>query len=1170
MSSVVKQYKNPGAMNPHPPTDPFSEIPIAPPSDQGRARKPVASAPSPFQPQFSRQHLSPKKQPSAAPVFVILGLVAIATLLAGYFGVPLLIKTMGTRALAHYLARPVTIGHVEFNPFTLRLTMANGIIGPRLSDPTDKVDPLISFATLTIDLDARSLLRRAFICQELSLSQPFLHLVHDQGHSYNISSLLRTGNPASPAIPSSSTWLSALISPRYSINNIAITKGEILYDDLPNAKVQHLQDLNFCLPAFANIDYQNGQIKPHFSAVVNGTPIQMSGQAQMAEGKMTASLNLKMNNLDLATYKDYLASGLGLQAVSGHADLDLNLLYAAASAPADRLRLAGSIALRATEISSKHGQLSIDSGLIKGGFSPASNQFQAEEINLHHPIWQRPSGQAGLLDTVQPLLLSGPAPANKSWAATIAAFFPPSPMPGPMLPISHLQITNGEIRELSKTGNQLPSDWQAIDISINTAQLSGDQAGQQQALFTMNAKQAAGSRLSLQGSASSAPFEAKGLLVISHADIAMAQKVWQRFGAALPVQSGSIEQIQTNFSITLNPDQRPKFLLDPLSIQAKDLRIERYGQLLEIPVWQSEQGSFTPSEPTLHLGRVQLQQPTLSCKRQSSSATWQTFLSSPVAQGPEAVTPIDLRALELTNASLLIENIGPPDIRLRLARLDLQIDQLDPQQENTVSVAALLSDKYPIQANGSFSLTPFSASLNIQASDLPLATFQPIFERYFITPLNGTLSVDGTLSLPSLAYQGKWTIDSLSAPPLSCRNLSAEGSSLSLRPLRLSIDSLSLQAPALQVAANHNGMPELPPILKPGWQPANSKEEATFTIKTIDLEAGSLVYDLPDQAESAEGTPRGGVALSGKKITGSIEDFIVAKDQTIPFNFKGLLETRAEFQVQGVIRPFAARPALELKSQITGLPLLAIAPLLEPYWGFTVKAGTLDFENHATYEDTLINDNSTLSLHDLSLGKPIAAPAIKALGDTWQSLPLVQALLQDKTDTITLALPIDGRTDTGFTYKTAVKAFLNQLLLKATVSPMNLLSSNQETPGDMVLFQPGSSQLEAAAEDQLNTLAALLRDRPLLWVRLAGFADSATDSPGLLAQKKVSPSQDPALGIEKKLLTLANMRTQAVQKILINQGVSTKQLRLLPSALLSTENAGHSGGRVAITFSGRE
>ncbi|MDD5759628.1 MAG: DUF748 domain-containing protein, partial [Desulfobulbaceae bacterium] len=1102
-------------MKPLPPTDPFSDIPIAQPSSAPSTPVPGKGPSAPPHPPFSRQTLHPKKTSHTATFLSLLTIASIIYMLCGYFLIPFFIKSVVTSTLAQQLDRPVTVGIVDFNPLTLRLTLANGIIGPKLSDPDDAVDPIVSFSTLTFDLDLRSLPQRAIICQELTISQPFLHLVHNSKRGFNTAMLLPSGRQKHP-------WLSALLPSRYSLNNISITKGEIVFDDLPTDKTHHLQALDINLPTIANINYQNGQLTPHFSATVNGTPIEMTGQARMVAEKITASLNLTMTTLDLEAYRDYLPPSLGVQTLSGQADLDLNLLYAAAADVEKRLRLAGAITIHAAKMRSSAGEFALDSGLFKGEFNPATGLFSADEINLHHPVWQLDPTETGdLFDAIGlPPSASAPSQDRPLIDAISALLLPTSKQT--FLPIKHLQITGGEIKRLPEPDNDPPRDWQAIDISINTAQ-PAEAKGSQQAFFTVNAKKTTGSQVTLQGSATTMPFTAKGLLVVNHTDINTVQNLWQRFAAALPVKRGSIEQLQANFSINLGPNSHPNLTLDPLSVQAKDLEIEQNNQLVTIPVWQSEQGSFSLDDPILHLGKIQLQQASITCRRQSSTATWQSFLST-TAPAPPATTAIKLDSIELNNSSLQLENEGPPDIGLRFERLDLQVESFDPQKENTVTAAAMLDDKYPVQVNGTFSMTPFNAHLAIQANDLPLSNFRPILERYFASPINGALSTEGTLNLPSLDYQGEWTINSLSAPPLSCRRLSAEGTTLSLRPMTLTIDQLTATGPALQVTAQENGMPELPAIMQPGWQPAPSSQEARVAIEAIDIEDGAIIYDLPNPGGAESNSRHQGLTLSAQKIRGSLEEVIVAKEQAIPFTFAGSLEKHADFTVQGIIRPFMTKPGLELKSQVTGLPLVALAPLLEPYWGFKITAGNLDFSNQLTYENTLIQDSSQLSLHDLSLGKRLAPEAIKALGDTWQALPAVQALLQDTSDTITLTIPIDGRTDTGFTYQTAMRAFLNQLLLKATVSPMNLLSNSQQTPDDIIKFTAGESKLGAAMKEQLNTLASLLKERPLLALNLTGFADGNADNRALLKSKKTQqaqPATNQATIPEKQLLSLA-------------------------------------------------
>jgi len=1116
----------------------------------------MAKPPRPPQPPpFPRHGLPPRaKQPfSFSLLLSLLGGASIIYLLSGYLLVPYLIKTVLSERLGRDLDRPVTIGHAQFNPLTLRLTLLNGIVGPRLSDPGDKVDPLLSFSALAMDLEASSLPRRALICRQLTIDRPYLHLVHDHDHSYNLTALLPDPNQAASPIPA---WLTLLVGRRYAITNIAISNGEVIYDDLPAAKVHHLEEVALTLPAITNIAQPNNapgqhrpageqELTPSFSARINGTPVEMGGQARMGSGEMAATLTLKMNDLSLAAYKDYLPVVLGIEALSGQADLDLDLLYDATLT--EKLRLTGTISLRSARAEGKHGQFSLESGRIKGWFAPFGKSFHTDEISLRHPVWQSAADQ--------------PVP----WPALLAAILPLSADQGEGVTVDQLQISNGEILGAA-TPTTPASRWQAIDAAINTAPLApGDPNGPKQAFFTMNTTSNTGSGINLQGSATTAPLAAKGLLVISKVDMATIHELATAMGISLPVSQGSVEQLQTNFSLTKDGGQAPLLALEPLNIQAKELKIEYHGQLLEVPVWQSEQGSFSANDPVLHLGRVRLQQAKLTCQRQSVDGSWRTLLTeeggqaNPQAPGQQPGTghkvPIDLASLDLTNGRLVIENHGPPDVSLRLERFDLQVDQLEPKQANNLSAAAMLDDKFPIQASGNFTLSPFSATLNIQATDLPLASFQPVLARYFASPMGGSLSANGTLSLPSLDYQGQWAVTSLTAPPLSCRRMSGEGTLFRLRPLALSIDRLGLENPVLQVTANANGFPELPVIMQPGWQPAATPAQASVTIKAIDLYDGRLTYDFP-------GPP--GFTLSSEQLDGTISDFTVARDQAIPFDLSGTLEGKGEFTAQGQITPFASQPGLTMTSRVDGLPLTALAQLLEPLWGFTIKAGALDFASTLTYEQTLIHDTSQLTLHDLALGKPLAAQAIKAIGTTWQSLPLIQAMGQDATGAITFTVPIDGRTDTGFTYPQGMKDFLKQLLLKASVAPVNLLSDQHKAAADTLEFEPGSDHLGPEAEGQLRELAALLKDRPLLTATLVGLADSSADSKALLRAKKTA--KGPGAINDELLLVLASMRAQAVHDFLAGQGVAPRQLRLAPQELIATSKAGRKGHQVAITL----
>lgn len=1115
--------------NEHNPHDLFGEISIDKPEITPNT-PPGRKAKSPRKPHFSRQEVPPKaKVPFPVSLALTLfGMGAIAYLSCGFFVVPYLIKTFGAQAIARHLGRPITIGQAKFNPIRFQVTLINGIVGPLLSNSTDKVDPILSFARMTLNLETISLLRRALILQELSIDQPFFHLVHNTDSQFNLTTLIQ---PPVTKSPHPLLWILSKAAGRYSINNIRLTKGEVRYDDIPTNKTHRLEEISLTLPTIENINYHSGGLQPNFSARVNGTPISMAGQTTVSQQEpTTASMNLKMTNLDLKAYRDYLPPSLDMQSLGGQADLDLDVLYDGSRS--DKLRLVGVIALREFQGETAQGQLNIDSGRIKGWFAPLSKQFHADAITLDHPVWRRPADK------------------KFPWKSLASTLIQTDPRQRGTMPVTLLQITNGEILSPPVSATEPNSDWKSIDASINTAQTPDNP---EQAFFSINTRTDTGSRLSIQGSAGSAPFTAKGLIIANTIDIAALQDLWETIGPPLPVTGGTIDQAQANFDVTLDSEQRPILEFAPVAIQARNIQAELNGQTLVVPVWQSEQGAFNLNDPTLHLGKVRIQQAKLTCLRSSADVSWQSPFTGPAGQA--ALPPrIDLKGLELTNGSLVVENQGPPDITLRLERFDLQVEQIDRNQPNPLSAAAMLDDKYPVQLAGTFSLSPFNATLNLQAADVPLAVFQPLIDHYFAISATGLLNADGVLSLPALDFTGAWSITELAAPPISCRKIDGEKTDIQLRPLAVSIDKLNLAGPSLQISASETGMPQLPTLIHPGWQPAPSLDKATVSIKTISINEGNLIYDFP-------GPP--GITITNNNITGDLSDFIVVKDQRIPFNFSGKIENTADFAVEGTIRPFASQPAMTLASQIEGLPLSSLAAVIEPYWGYTVKDGTLDFENDMTFENTLIHDKGHLTLKGVALGKPLAGPSIKAIGSTWETLPLIQALLQDADGTIALTIPVDGRTDTGFTYLEGMKTYLNQLLLKATVSPLSVLGNDQKTIPETIDFDPGSDQLGPTMKERLTPLAVFLSEHPMVSVTLVGSTDLADQKSLLRLNKETSQGPVPRESLQK----LATLRTQSVSDFLTKNGAPASQVSRSVAETSPSEISGKTSRQVAINVS---
>jgi outer membrane protein OmpA-like peptidoglycan-associated protein len=84
------------------------------------------------------------------------------------------------------------------------------------------------------------------------------------------------------------------------------------------------------------------------------------------------------------------------------------------------------------------------------------------------------------------------------------------------------------------------------------------------------------------------------------------------------------------------------------------------------------------------------------------------------------------------------------------------------------------------------------------------------------------------------------------------------------------------------------------------------------------------------------------------------------------------------------------------------------------------------------------------------------------------------------------------------------------------------------------LFEPGSTELDPAAQKYLTELAAKLRDKPKLALRVCGVAvdaERSKDEKGVYLDKP------------EGLLEMAQQRSQAVRQFMIAAGTGEKQLR---------------------------
>jgi uncharacterized protein involved in outer membrane biogenesis len=265
---------------------------------------------------------------------VVISLLAVVALLAlTFLALPPLVRHVAIQKISKATGRQAEIAQVSFNPFTL----SAGISGFRLSEKGSS-GTFVSFSSARLSLSPLSLPKRAFIVKEIKIAFPYLHLVRTAPNSFNFSDLL-TGKKEPKK--EGGSYL-------FSLNNMTLENGSLDFQDkaLSSEKNHQVRKLALSVPFFSNIPYlADRYVTPHFSAVVNGTPVALNGKLKPLTRSMEASIDLNVQALDLPYYLGYIPMPLPVRVESGRITTVLELGYRVNEKLGPEATLAGSLVL---------------------------------------------------------------------------------------------------------------------------------------------------------------------------------------------------------------------------------------------------------------------------------------------------------------------------------------------------------------------------------------------------------------------------------------------------------------------------------------------------------------------------------------------------------------------------------------------------------------------------------------------------------------------------------------------------------------------------------------------------------------------------------------------------------------------------------------------------------
>ena len=371
----------------------------------------------------------------------------VALLAVAWVAVPPLVKSQAEKYASEQLGRKLTLGAVDFKPWTLELEIKD----LALAQASGQGDQL-KIGRAYVNAELQSLLRLAPVVDALEMEGVRGSLVHLGDGKYDIDDILAklAALPKKDASSDQET-------PKFAIYNIALKDWALQFDDRPVGKQHTLSEFQLSLPFLSSLPAQREvKTEPHLAFSLNGSRFDSKGQTTpfLATHKTDAALSIKA--LDVAPYLPYLKpllKGLPIQPVSAVLGADLKIGFEQNPKPV--VRITGQISGQGIGLNDASGQgmFSVQNIVINAkDVQPLAGSVALDSIEITAPalrIHRSASGQLDLLASS-----SGPEIAIKKEASR-ADSMPPGGIKDPKNPGSGASAWSISLERLSVQGGSV-------------------------------------------------------------------------------------------------------------------------------------------------------------------------------------------------------------------------------------------------------------------------------------------------------------------------------------------------------------------------------------------------------------------------------------------------------------------------------------------------------------------------------------------------------------------------------------------------------------------------------------------------------------------------------------------------------------------------------------------
>ncbi|SOE99138.1 protein of unknown function [Burkholderia sp. OK233] len=701
---------------------------------------------------------------------VITGLLIFLVLfgLLGFFAAPPLIRHIAEQQLSKQLDRPVTIGRIALNPYTLKLEADRVHIGER-GGAGDFVD----ISRLIVKPSWSSLFRGAPIVDEVQLDSPRFHIVRYDAQRFNFTDLIEKFSKQ-PAKPDSKPTL-------FSVSNIRIENGQITFDDKLLGATHVIDQWKLGIPFIATLPSKTDIfVEPLLRARIDGSPLAIDGKTKPFAASRESEVSLRFDGLDVPQLMSYVPTKLPVVVQSGKLSTDLKLNFVVSN-NAPSLRVAGTVDLNDVDVRDQ-GKAPFFAAhavhVAAATLEPLKSLYHFDDIRIDAPSASLARDKEGVL-SVERMFAPAPAagasaPASAS-AATTARNAASAPIeasgatatdktaPPLDLSIKRFVLNDGTVNVHDEAASR-PVDLGLQKLAVTLTDFST--LATAPAHYTLNTdfKDAAGS-LGVAGAFGLVAKTANAKLDLKSLPLPLLQPYLDAATAAQVVDGA----LSANANIGANWSKSPAaVMVTDTQLDLQSLKLAARGS--KTPVVSLAQGQVTVKQVdvagrTADITSVDTTGLMVEAQRLKDGNIDLAALAGPhqaeqqrtaihAVKKAEAAGPAwhyKIGELNLKDATAnFTDNTTPQPVKLSVTPLQLKVQQIsdDLSKPLPVDLQATLNKKGTLGVKGDVTATPLKVAVKVNANRLDAAAFEP----YFGSKLNALiasalLNANGDLAL---------------------------------------------------------------------------------------------------------------------------------------------------------------------------------------------------------------------------------------------------------------------------------------------------------------------------------------------------------------------------------------------------------------------------------------